>query len=110
MNFDSEPSAVSSSKGEGVTGSENEPVWMRCSLICLVSISCATECDFQSLCPGCSVIAVSFQRAASTHEARSIQDTDDLLDCSSEASAERKVTVCVQSRYVEYDEEGVLRG
>jgi hypothetical protein len=80
MNFDSEPSAVSSSKDEGVTGSENEPVWKRCSLICLVSISCATERDVQSRCPGCSEITVSCQRAASTHEARSIQDTEDLLD------------------------------
>jgi hypothetical protein len=45
MNFDSEPSAVSSGEDEGVTGSENEPAWKRYSLICLISISYAIVRD-----------------------------------------------------------------
>jgi hypothetical protein len=64
MNFDSEPSAVSSGEDEGVTGSENEPAWKRCSLICLVSISCAIVRDATCWCAGGSEIIGSFQRAA----------------------------------------------
>jgi hypothetical protein len=79
MNFDSEPSAVSSSEGGGVTGSENEPVWKRCSLICLDSISSASACDAPCQCPRCSEIMWPFS-ALPKSKARSIQDGDGLLN------------------------------
>ena len=104
MNFDSEPSAVSSGEGEGVTGSENEPVWKRCSLICLVSITCAAVM-FQSQCPDRTEIILSFQRAASTREARSIQDADDLSSIFlGSIGGKESDEVCVHSKYVEYEE------
>ena len=107
MNFDSEPSAVSSGEGEGVTGSENEPVWKRCSLICLVSISCAAARDVQSQCPDRTEIILSFQRAASTREARSIQDADDLPSMLlGSIGGKESNEVCVHSKYVEYEEGG----
>ncbi|KAM0693687.1 hypothetical protein Q7P36_006943 [Cladosporium allicinum] len=86
MNFDSEPSAVSSGEGE-------------------VSISCAAARDVQSQCPDRTEIILSFQRAASTREARSIQDADDLPSMFLGSIGRKESNeVCVHSKYVEYEE------
>jgi hypothetical protein len=71
MNFDSEPSAVSSGEDEGVTGSENEPAWKRYSLICLISISCAIVRYVRRLSGRFSALPA--------FEARGIQDSDGLF-------------------------------
>ena len=60
---------------------------------------------FQSQCPDRAEIILSFQRAASTREARSIQDADDLPSMFlGSIGGKESDEVCVHPKYVEYDE------